>query len=179
MTTANSNGDHSIRETTTTTTKKKKKMKKHTVGAKANTTQWHLSYILFGGPAQFIKKTGESKSIRFCNAFSEGLSHDHLKGSAEKTGYLLKNSRCLLNGQKLRHELFDGIDDETKTAHQIMIENLEQQNKDAVAFLSSHGYDLINELLVPLDKVSKDEKQIRDERVINAVSREQQERGGI
>ena len=170
MATASSNNnndddDHSIRETTTTTTTKKK----HTVGAKANTTQWHLSYILFGGPAQFPTKTGETKTIKFRNAFSEGLSHDHLKGSAEKTGYLLPNSRCLLNSPKLRHELFDGIDDETKTAHQIMIESLEQQNKDAVTFLLTRGYDLVEELLVPLEKVSKDEKEIRDERVMNAV----------
>ena len=50
-----------------------------------------------------------------------------------------------------------------------MIESLEQQNKDAVTFLLSRGYDLVEELLVPLDKVSKDEKEIRDERVMNAV----------
>ena len=143
--------------------------KKHNVGAKANTTQWHLSYILFGGPAKYKTKTGEIKTVKLRNAFSEGLSYDYLKGSAAKTGYLLPNSRVLLNSPKLRHELFDGADDKTKTPHQIMVENLEQQNKDAVEFLLSRGYDLVGELLVPLDKVSEDEKQIRDERVMNAV----------
>ena len=170
MTTTNTNDNNDDRIIKTKTrSKKKKKKETRTVGAKANTTQWHLSFLLFGGPAQYKTKTGEIKTFRLRNAFSEGLSHDYLRGSAEKTGYLLPNSRVLLKSPKLRHELFDGADDESKTPHQIMIENFEKQNKESVAFLLSRDYDLAKEMLLPLQKISEEEQDHREERAINAV----------
>ena len=78
-----------------------KKKKQHRTGTKANTTQWHLSYLLFGGPAEFVNKDGEIKKIHFRNAFADGLSYDHLKRAAAATGYLFPNDRCLLNSPKL------------------------------------------------------------------------------
>ena len=159
MATANNNlNDNNDGRTSIKKTRGKKKKKTRNVGAKANTTQWHLSYLLFGGPAKYKTKTGEIKTITLRNAFSEGLSYDYLRGSAAKTGYLLPNSRVLLKSPKLRHELFDGADDETKTPHQIMVENMEQQNKDAVEFLLSRGYDLADEMLLPLEKISEEEQ---------------------
>ena len=77
------------------------KKKQHRTGTKANTTQWHLSYLLFGGPAEFVNKDGEIKKIHFRNAFADGLSYDHLKRAAAATGYLFPNDRCLLNSPKL------------------------------------------------------------------------------
>ena len=78
--------------------------------------------LLFGGPGQFVTRTGEIKTIRFRNAFSEGLSYDYLQRGAEKTGYI-PNTRYLLKSSKLRHELFEDADDENKTPHQIVVEN--------------------------------------------------------
>merc|ERR1711966_540179 len=113
---------------------------------------WHLPFVLFGGPAEFVTRTGETKNIRFRNAFAEGLSYDHLKRAAAATGYLFPNDRGLLNSPKLRHELFEDAADESKTTYQIMIESFEQQNIDAVEFLLSRGYALADELLIPLEK---------------------------
>jgi hypothetical protein len=118
--TNNSNDDNG--NTVTKKTRKLKTKKKYNIGAKANTTQWHLSFVLFGGPAEFVTRTGETKKIRFRNAFAEGLSYKHLKSAAATTGYLFPNDRCLLNSPKLRHELFEDAADENKTPHQILID---------------------------------------------------------
>ena len=139
------------------------------VGTKANTTQWHLPFVLFGGPAEFVTRTGETKKIRFRNAFAEGLSYNHLKRAAATTGYLFPNDRCLLNSPKLRHELFEDAADENKTPHQILIETFEQQKKETVEFLLSRGYELATELLIPLEKISKEEQEERKEQQLNSV----------
>ena len=50
-----------------------------------------------------------------------------------------------------------------------MIENFEHENKEAVEFLLSRGYDLANELLIPLDKISKEEQEERKQQQLNSV----------
>ena len=100
-------------EKTTEKRKKNHEKKKHKIGTKANTNQSHLSLLLFGGPGQFVTRTGEIKTVRFGYTFSEGLSYDYLRRGAEKTGYI-PNTRCLLKSQKQRHELFEDADDEKK-----------------------------------------------------------------
>ena len=139
--------------------KKKPKQQQSKIGTKANTTQWHLPYILFGGRATFVTSSGKREEIHFRNAFSEGLSYRHLKRAMEKTGYY-PNTRCLLESTKLRHEVFEN--DNKKTPRQIMIEQFDKQNKEDVAFLKSRGYDLVDNLRIPIKKVTKEEQEERE-----------------
>ena len=139
--------------------KKKPKQQQSKIGTKANTTQWHLPYILFGGRATFVTSSGKREEIHFRNAFSEGLSYRHLKRAMEKTGYY-PNTRCLLESTKLRHEVFEN--DNKKTPRQIMIEQFNKQNIEDVAFLKSRGYDLVDNLRIPIKKVTKEEQEERE-----------------
>ena len=99
------------------------------VEAKAQTTQWDLPWILFGGVKEFTMVINGKKEIvpvRFRNAFSEALQPPYIESAKQKCGYV-PATRVLLKSEKLRHETFEGADD--KTPYTIMIEELEKQNK--------------------------------------------------
>ncbi|CAB9523296.1 unknown protein [Seminavis robusta] len=113
-------------------------------GEKAALSMADVGMLVFGGSATMIDGT----TVELVDAFAQATDAEHISAAARKCGYC-PSTRVGLKSAKIRHEIVeteDGDINESADPYGCLLDELEQQNDDAVSFLEDNDYNLADNL---------------------------------